>query len=506
MKYTLSSLVLFLFFIASGMPVHAGGGESMNPENGRPIKYVFLFIGDGLSLPQRMMAEEFLKKTENRGLHINAMPYQAVTTTSAANSFITDSAASGTAIACGEKTNNGRIGMASDGKRKLESIAYVAQKSGRKVGIVTSVTLNHATPASFYAHNPSRGNMYDIGLDLIESGFDYFGGGGIDKYKDEKAKNYKGHLYDRAKQAGYAVSRSAEDFGTIKPGVEKAISVGAKEALPYAIDTPKDSLRLADFTRQGIELLDNPNGFFMMVEGGAIDWMCHANDAATTLREIIEFDNAVAVALEFQERHPDDTLIVVTGDHETGGLTLGFAGTGYSSHIELIANQKTSVNEMGSKIKQFGKDRGEEIRFDELKPLITQLSGLTFDRPKEEQKNGNLNLTANDSAEIEKAFKASLKDGKLSHGSILARAIVRILNNKSGLGWTSSAHTALPVLTTSKGPQAEFFVNMIDNTDIAKRLKPMLGPLRSEAIETKTGGEMDAIRRAWDELAPTQHP
>ena len=146
----------------------------------QPVKYVFLFIGDGMSFPQRQMAEAYVQKTENRRLKINAMPYQAITATHSANAYITDSAAAGTAIACGVKTNNGTLGLTPDGEQ-LESIAELAHKNGRKVGIITSVTINHATPAAFYAHNASRSSDYAIGLDLIASGFDYFGGGGVAK-------------------------------------------------------------------------------------------------------------------------------------------------------------------------------------------------------------------------------------------------------------------------------------------------------------------------------------
>ena len=287
----------------------------------KPVKYVFLFIGDGMSIPQRMMTDEFLNRTEKRGLLINRFPGQAITTTMAADSFITDSAASGTAIACGEKTNNGRIGMDATGKRKLQSVAEAARDSGRKVGIVTSVTLNHATPAAFYGHNASRGNYYQLGLDLVASDFDYFGGGGIARHDDKKDKLYRGDIYGLARQAGYTVSRSKEEFGRLKPGVGKVISVGAKADLPYAIDMDADTLRLADFTRQGIELLDNPKGFFLMVEGAKIDYAGHSRCLPGSVIETLSFDLAVAEALKFADSN-GETLVVVTADHETGGLTL----------------------------------------------------------------------------------------------------------------------------------------------------------------------------------------
>ena len=195
-------------------------------------KYVFLFIGDGMSLPQRTLAESFLKRTAGEGqqLLINHLPVRASTRTSSANALITDSAASGTAIACGEKTNNGIIGLAPDGKRRLESMAYVAQRAGRKVGIVTSVTINHATPASFYGHRPNRSQYYELGLDLVASNFDYFAGGGCAKNDDRKNPAYKGDIYELARQAGYTVTSTREECARLAPGAGKVFARGASGA------------------------------------------------------------------------------------------------------------------------------------------------------------------------------------------------------------------------------------------------------------------------------------
>ena len=431
-------------------------------------KYVFLFIGDGMSIPQRMVAEQFSKLTRGKGLAINSMGCQGVTTTSSADSFITDSAASGTAIACGEKTNNGRIGMDAAGTRKLVSTAEVAKAAGKKVGIVTSVTINHATPASFYAHNVSRGNYYQIGLDLIASGFDYFGGGGVAQNNKQDDPMYKGDIYDLAAEAGYIVARNRDDFEAIQPGAGKVLAVGAKNELPYTIDMAPEDIRLVEFTKQAISMLeDGPNGFFLMVEGGLIDYMCHANDAATTLREVLAMDECVEVAMEFAEKHPAETLIVVTGDHETGGLTLGFANTAYQSFIENLAAQTCSRDVMAIK---FNSLKGKT--FDEAKALVTECSGLIFDQP-DQAKLGNLYLTANEEAEIQSAFERQFKDGG-NDGHSLATAVVKLLDNKSAIGWTSGAHTALPVSTTANGIGAENFSNILDNTDISRRMKELV--------------------------------
>ena len=133
-------------------------------------KYVFVFIGDGMSTPQRMVAEEFARTTGRADFAMNALPYQVNTRTKSANAIITDSAAAATAIACGEKTNNGMLGVRPDGTR-IDSVAEVAKRRGMKVGVVTSVTIVHATPAGFYAHNKNRGNTYQIALDLIASAY-----------------------------------------------------------------------------------------------------------------------------------------------------------------------------------------------------------------------------------------------------------------------------------------------------------------------------------------------
>lgn len=451
--------------IILSLAAFAVSAAALAAQAAKPVKYVFLFIGDGMSIPQRMTAEELARINTGKGLAINSMPHQALTTTRSANSFITDSAASGTAIACGSKTNNGMIGMDPKGGR-LKSVAEVARDSGRKVGILTSVTLNHATPAAFYGHNRSRGNYYDLGLDLVESGFDFFGGGGIAECDDKKAKSYKGDIYEIAEGRGYTVVRKdMKALAALKPGCGKVIATGADGALMYNLDAP-DSPRIADFTKKAIELLDNERGFFIMVEGGKIDWMCHANDAATVMAEVADFDNAVKVALEFARKNPRDTLVVVTGDHETGGLTMGFAGTAYNSYIDRLNAQKCSREAFNSASKKLA-GGGKDIEFEDVIPLLSESFGFVFDEDSESP----LALSEAERGELEKAFWRWKKD--VSKGA-LSLAAAKILNNKAGLAWTSDAHTALPVETSAQGAGAEIFSGTIDNTDIAKILKELV--------------------------------
>ena len=439
-------------------------------------KYIFLFIGDGMSIPQRLAAEEFSKSAYGKGLAINAMKYQALTTTSSANSFITDSAASGTAIACGAKTNNGMVGVTPDGK-KLISVASAAKAKGRKVGIITSVTINHATPSAFYAHNKSRGNYYQIALEMLDSNFDYFGGGGIAKNDNKKDKKYRGDVYELAAKAGYFVSRKGEKFNEVKPDMAKVMSFGSEGDLPYAINAQKGDLLLADFLRQGIAQLENSEkGFFIMAEGGKIDWCCHGNDAGSMLREVVNFDNAVKVALEFAKKHPAETLIVVTGDHETGGLTLGFAGTGYKSFISRMAQQKGNAHAFRQKLERA--EKGGKMSFETAKKLAAENFGFIF--TDKTAKPDSMEITSAELKMLQKAYDNQYENGKRKRNSKGSRimdfenACIRLLANKSALAWTSGAHTALPVSTTSEGVGAENFTNTIDNTDIAKKLKALL--------------------------------
>ncbi len=428
-------------------------------------KYVFLFIGDGMSVPQRSIAEEFSKQIGRGPLVINSFPMQALTRTSSADALITDSAAAATAIACGEKTKNGQLGVSADLSQKLYSCAVKAHEDGKKVGIITSVTINHATPAGFYAHQPSRGLLYRIGLDLIDSGFEFFGGGGFsgqhDKTDDEM---YKGNLYDLAQQAGYTLARSRDALNALAPDTPKTLALYGEGALPYAIDDNPNAPTLAEFTRKCVEILshENPQGFFMMVEGGAIDYRGHANDAAGNLREVLAFDDAVKVAVEFAAQHPGQTLIVTTGDHETGGMTMGFANAGYGLNLLLLAQQKCTPETFDGKLAK-AKASKADFSLADAEALLHENFGFLFN---EESKGNKMYINAEERRELEKAFQ----EEKGSLGTVAKR----ILQNKAGIGWSSGNHTALPVLTTATGCGAERFSGFLENTDISHRMKELL--------------------------------
>jgi alkaline phosphatase len=467
-----------------GQSVYAKGSTEAGAKNGAlagkgEAKYVFLFIGDGMAMSQISTAEVFSTARSSKDIAVTRLgftqfPVAGLTTTYDAGTFITDSASAGTAIATGNKTLSGVINMDSGKTQKFKTIAEYARDAGMKIGVVSTVTLNHATPASFYAKVPSRGNYYDIAVQLASSGFEYFGGGTIDqpngKNKDQPS------AIDLAKNNGYTYVDTKEGFTALKKGAGKVIAISPvvqdSGAMKYEIDRKKDELSLADYTKKGIELLDNPKGFFLMVEGGKVDWACHANDAGAAIYDVLALDAAISEALEFAKKHPEETLIVVTGDHETGGLTIGFAGTQYETFFDKVALQKKSYVSFDSEVlgpykQNTSKDRA---KLADLIPAIRESFGIDI--------NG---LSAFQKEQIEFAFQRSMgneqvrsfaEDQYLLYGGYepLTVKLTQIMNQTAGIGWTSYAHTGVPVPTFAAGAHQEIFGGYYDNTDLFYKL------------------------------------
>lgn len=484
---------LFLARLLLALAV-AGGALVLGPADvlaAAKAKYVFLFVGDGMALPQSNAAEMYkaaqagLDKPGIVKLNFNEFPAQGMTTTYSIDSLITDSAAAGTAIASGVKTTNAGVGV--DGQNKpVKTIAEMARDAGYKVGIVSSVSIDHATPAAFYAHQPSRKNMYEIAMELGRSGFDYFAGGGLVDPDGKKSKmaGDKVNAIEAARKAGYVVVNDADGFKALKPG-KKVLFMNPRlqdsKAMAYAMDNAPGDVTLADLTAKGIELLDNKKGFFMMVEGGKIDWACHANDAVASIKDTLAFEVAVAVAIEFQKKHPKDTLIIVTGDHETGGLTLGFAGTKYNSYFSLLNNQKMSYVAFDEQFEAFV-ESNPKADFEQAMALVEQAFGLKASGDAKDP----MVLKDHELATLKDAFarakagdfeKSKSEQEYLLYGGYnpFSVTVTHILNQKAGLGWTSYSHTGVPVLTTATGVGSERFAGFYDNTDIFTKMAQSMG-------------------------------
>jgi alkaline phosphatase len=441
-------------------------------------KYVFFFVGDGMAMPQVNAAEIFKNASVNSDIKVSRLsftqfPISGLTTTYDAGSFITDSASAMTAMMTGHKTLSGVINMDTRKIEKYKTVAEYAKEKGYKVGVVSSVSLDHATPAATYAKVASRGEMYNIDVQLTQSSFDYFGGGGLTQ---KGKKEGDADALDLARKNGFTVVSDKAAFEALKPGGGKVLAHNGvlqdESALSYEMDRADSDLSLADYTRKGIELLDNPKGFFMVVEGGKIDWACHANDASAAIKDTLALDDAVVQAVKFADTHPNETLIVVTGDHETGGMTIGFSGTKYSTFFNKIALQKGSYLAFnGEVLKPYKKSHDKDnARLVDILADVEKYFGLKY---------GDLNEA--DKELLDRAFRRSL-GGEVQrvaqenmynlYGDYepFTIALTHILNQQAGIGWTSYSHTGVPVATFARGVGQALFAGYYDNTDIFRKL------------------------------------
>ena len=466
----LSLLLSFLLLVLSGYAQQA--------------KYVFYFIGDGMGVNQVQGTELYRGELEGKigitPILFTQFPYATTATTFSATNGVTDSAAAGTALATGNKTQNGTIGMKQDLQTEVSSVAVWAKNKGCRVGVTTSVSVDHATPAAFYAHDPSRGSYYKIGTDLYKAGFDFYAGSDfIDpNNKDNKDGNSE-NLYTMAEKNGYTIARGYKDYLKKCKKADKMIlfqsekaSEKDRTAIPYAIDRTKDDLTLADITRSAINFLskDLSKGFFLMVEGGKIDWACHSNDAATAFHEVADMDEAVKVAYEFYSQHPDETLIVVTADHETGGFVLGTGA--YKLNLQVLKNQKVSESGFTRILNELRKKYNNNVSWEKVQQALKENFGF-WDKVKLNEKQEERLL-----AKYNNTFKgkeAKLEKSEYAQDEPLAAEAKRIIDEIALVGWTSGGHSAGYVPVFAIGAGADLFQGRIDNTEIPIKIAKAAG-------------------------------
>ena len=465
-------------------------------------KYVFLFIGDGMTYPQFQATAAFLSINKDKDtilttsemLNFMKFPVAGSATTYDSTSFCPDSASTATSLASGHKTYSGVLNMNEAKNKAYTTIAESLKAAGYKIGIISSVNLNHATPAAFYAHQPSRNNYYEIGLEMIDSGFDYFGGGALLKPTGDSSDKPQTDLYELAATAGYKVVKTQAEAQALAADAGKAIVIAEDLAdsasMSYEIDRADTAWALKDYVQQGTTMLENDKGFFMMVEGGKIDWSCHANDAGSTIHDTIALADAVQVAIDFAAKHPAETLILVTGDHETGGLTIGYAGTNYNTYLKNINAQTISYAKYDADY--VAKYVEAKTPFETAMTDVTALFGLTMPAQAESATNKSLVLTDYEVAELKKAYDITLAGGfgtdangkslqtqqeYVQYGTYtpFSVTVTHLLNNKSGINFSSYSHTGLPAAVFASGAGQELFVGGYDNTDVYYKLAQLLG-------------------------------
>jgi len=272
-------------------------------------KNVVMMIGDGMGV-----AQIFAGLTANGGhLFLDNFKQVGFSKTQSSDNYITDSAAGGTALSTGQKTYNGAIGVNAD-SIPIKTILEMAEDKGLATGLVSTSAITHATPASYIAHQKSRGSYEDIAADFMKTDIDVFIGGG---YKHFSQRADKRDLTLELQQKGYQVLRNMDEIAKVKTG--KLAGLTADEHNDIAI---KRKMNLPLSTETALNILhQNQKGFFIMVEGSQIDWGGHENDTRYIIIEMLDFDRAIGKALEFAAKD-GETLIIVTADHETGGFSL----------------------------------------------------------------------------------------------------------------------------------------------------------------------------------------
>jgi len=350
------------------------------------------------------------------------------------HTYVTDSAASATALSSGHKSYNGAIAVDTN-KKPVKTMLEIAKEKGMITALVATSQINHATPASFAAHNESRRNYDEIANDYIDNKIagklpvDLMLGGGTDFFIREDRD-----LVAEFKAAGYQYSDNFNELANIKQ--IPAIGLYAPSGMPFALD--ENPTRLAKMTNKALNLLDNTksDGFFVMIEGSQIDWCGHANDIACAMAEMDDFAKSIELAKAYIDKNPN-TLLVVTADHSTGGLTIGAHGQ-YKWETDVIKGVKATSGKLTKLL----------LNASNLQPVWEEHTGIAF--------------TPENKVKLEQAKKMGVKPLNL--------AIKDIISKASFTGWTTGGHTAVDVQIFAYGKGANDFVGSMNNTDIADKL------------------------------------
>ncbi len=406
-------------------------------------KNVVLLIGDGMGVGQVTLARAILVGADGT-VALDEFPVTGLAKTHSANYIVTDSAAAATALACGIKTTNQTIGMDRLGTA-VTSILDLARASGRSVGVVTTTSVTHATPACFYAHVESRSKEKDIADQFAaRADVDVALGGG--------ARNFSEPALEQLGKAGYQIARTRGELLAARPGRLLGIFTPSHMSFDRERDAAVEP-SLAEMTHKAIDLLRrNPQGFFLMVEGGKIDFAGHAHDPAAMAGEFAGFDAAIRVVIEFA-RERGDTLVVVTADHATGGLDIG-----ETADLEKIRAFRLSGESMGKQIVE-GKAIAEVVK-----------------------ENTGLELSASELAAVE----ASVAAEKGGERYAVQTTLSHVLSTRLGVTWmpleyhfgvskNTHGHDGGMVPVYADGPGAEEFGGTMDNTEIPRRIARVLG-------------------------------
>ena len=450
------------------------------PTSPKRPKYVFYFIGDGMSFNHILGTEQFFAVKEGKGeierLNFSKFATRNFVTNYSMSHPVTDSAAAGTALATGCKTANAGIGVDIH-NNELRSILDVASEQGYMIGLVTNVGINHATPSCFYGHTSDRFGFPKLVNDYISSDVAFIAGStimdmksGPDDPKYEKVTTAQ--LAERIRNAGIHLTLDI-DAAANTVGKRVALVANDKENkhVPYVLDRREgdDYHTLVNHSKAALDYLQREakDGFFLMVEGGKLDYAAHEQDAVATFYEVREFAQTVQLALDFAKQHPDETLIVVTADHETGGMSLGWDH--YEIRMNMLLEQRSSAVQL---TKTMQKMRAEGKReWKDYKHLLSDEFGLWTIVPvtAEEEK-----LLKDDFYNIFLKY-GPMVDGLYNKSEFIVYHAIGILNRHASIEWTSLYHTGMYTPLFAKGVGEKRFLECRDQTEIPKVIARLMG-------------------------------
>lgn len=426
-------------------------------------KYIFYFIGDGMGVAPAMASVTYARNVlgQQELPLMMTFPYTGLALTYSASSDVTDSAAAGTALATGYKTNNSMLGMTPD-TVPVYSIAKTFKDAGYGVGLVTNVAADDATPGAFYAHVPKRYYSDQIDRQFIDSNFDFLAGASLTGLYDREGKS--NGIIEEYDKHNIRIIHSPKDVDLTKRIVLLQENPFQSGNTGYVIDSIPGMMTLPEMTQACLDYLTQktPDAFFMMVEGGNIDHALHGNDALTAITEIYNFNNALRLAYDFMQARPEETLIVVTADHDTGGISVGNALNGYVAHFDVLKHQKMSKEMFSDKCKEMLND-GNPGGWESMKQLLGEKFGFW----------NEVQLSEQETAALEDVYRKVFEqkggeDEKSLYNDFnaFASAVFRALSNKAAVGWTTGAHTGNPVGVYSVGAGAENFSRVFNNIEI----------------------------------------
>lgn len=437
-------------------------------------KYIFYYIGDGMGLGHVLATQTYNRMVlgADKPLLMMQFPVNGICTTYSTSSPVTDSAAAGTALATGSKTKNGMLGMNAD-TVSVESIAKQLFDKGYGVGIVTSVYPDDATPGAFFAHQPNRSRTLEIGLQAAVSGYQFIGGSNLRSVKDKDGNStglleafaVNGVDYVRGVEA--AAASTSEKIFMVNTDSVHLSNIG------FAIDSLDKVLTLPVMTQTALDHLMKwtPEAFFMMVEGGNIDHAGHGNDGGTIIKEILNFNEALEIVYVFYLAHPDETLIVVTADHDTGGMSIGNSYIGYNMQPQYVDFQRKSKDRFNEECMAILRSR-RIFTWEDMKQKLEEDLGFWRGVPVTDRQADTLK------EKFEKTFELqNSEDQKTLYANYneFSAYVFQLFNDICGIGWIDTAHTGNYVPIYAVGVGAEKFAGIHDNTDLPELIRKISG-------------------------------